>query len=323
MAVVWFFGGGKETVIGLENIPRDRAVLFVGNHRSLLDVVLAGKLIPFPVGFIAKMELQKVPLLNLQMRDINCLFIDRKDDRQALKVVLKAIEMVKGGQSMFVFPEGTRSKEEGVLLPFHAGSFKIATKAKAPIVPVTIVNMGDVLEDHFPRLKRVPVVIEFGEPIERRAVRGRFALRKRIALLQIEHEDIQPPRGGDLRIELPERPGGGVARIGEERQPLGLARGVQFVKDLARHIDLATHDEARDRFGKGQGDRADGAQVCRHVLADQPVAPRRAERQSAVFVGQGDRKPVDLRFDGVFGLDIFADSCIEIKKLILAENILQ
>ena len=166
MAVVWFFGGGKETVIGLENIPRDRAVLFVGNHRSLLDVVLAGKLIPFPVGFIAKIELQKIPLLNLQMRDINCLFIDRKDDRQALKVVLKAIERVKAGQSMFVFPEGARSKEEGVLLPFHAGSFKIATKAKAPIVPVTIVNMGDVLEDHFPRLKRVPVVIEFGQPIE-------------------------------------------------------------------------------------------------------------------------------------------------------------
>ena len=166
MSIVWFFGGGKETVIGLENIPRDRAVVFVGNHRSLLDVVLAGKLIPFPVGFIAKIELQKIPLLNLQMRDINCLFLDRKDDRQALKVVLKAIQMVKDGQSMFVFPEGTRSKEEGKILPFHAGTFKIATKAKAPIVPVTIVGMGDVLEDHFPRLKRAPVVIEFGSPIE-------------------------------------------------------------------------------------------------------------------------------------------------------------
>lgn len=166
MRIVWFFGGGKETVIGMDNIPRDRTVLFVGNHRSLLDVVLAGMLIPFPVGFIAKIELQKIPLLNLQMKDINCLFLDRKDDRQALKVVLKAIELVKGGQSMFVFPEGTRSKEEGRLLPFHAGSFKIATKAKAPIVPVTIVGMGDVLEDHFPRLKRVPVVIEFGRPIE-------------------------------------------------------------------------------------------------------------------------------------------------------------
>ena len=55
---------------------------------------------------------------------------------------------------------------EGTFLPFHAGSFKIATKAKVPVIPVTIVGMGDVFEDHFPRVKRAPVVIEFGDPIE-------------------------------------------------------------------------------------------------------------------------------------------------------------
>lgn len=166
LRIVWFLGGGKETVIGLDRIPRDRPVLFVGNHRSIFDAVLTGALIPVPVGFISKIELEKIPLLNLQMRDINCLFLDRKDNRQALKVVLKAIDLIKGGYSMFVFPEGTRSKEEGKLLPFHAGSFKIATKPGVPIVPVTIVGTGDILEDHFPRLKRAPVVIEFGEPVE-------------------------------------------------------------------------------------------------------------------------------------------------------------
>lgn len=164
--IVWLIAAGKTTVIGKEKIPTDRPVLFIGNHRSMLDVVICLSVIPFPVGFISKIELEKIPLLRMQMRDINCLFLDRKDDRQALKVVLKAIQMVKDGQSMFVFPEGTRSKEEGKILPFHAGTFKIATKAKAPIVPVTIVGMGDVLEDHFPRLKKAPVVIEFGSPIE-------------------------------------------------------------------------------------------------------------------------------------------------------------
>ena len=159
LKLLWVFGGGKATVIGTENIPTDRAVLFVGNHRSIMDVVLAGHLIPVPVGFISKIELKKIPLLNLMMEDINCLFLDRKDDRQALKLILKAIELIKGGQSMFVFPEGTRSKVEGELLPFHAGSFKIATKPKVPVVPVTITGMGDFLEDHFPKLKRVPVVI--------------------------------------------------------------------------------------------------------------------------------------------------------------------
>lgn len=163
---VWLIAAGKTTVIGREKIPTDRPVLFVGNHRSMLDVVICLSVIPFPVGFISKIELEKIPLLRMQMRDINCLFLDRKDDRKALKVILRAIELVKGGQSMFIFPEGTRSKEEGVFLPFHAGSFKIATKAKAPVVPVTIVGTGDILEDHFPRIKAAPVVIEFGDPIE-------------------------------------------------------------------------------------------------------------------------------------------------------------
>lgn len=163
---VRFVAVGKTQVIGLENIPTDRPVLFIGNHRSMLDVVVCGSVIPVPVGFISKIELEKIPLLHMQMKDINCLFLDRSDDRKALKTILKAIELVKGGQSMFIFPEGTRSKEEGKFLPFHAGSFKIATKAKAPIVPVTIVGTGDILEDHFPRIKAAPVVVEFGKPIE-------------------------------------------------------------------------------------------------------------------------------------------------------------
>ena len=164
--IVWLIAAGKTTVIGKEKIPTDRPVLFIGNHRSMLDVVICLSVIPFPVGFISKIELEKIPLLRMQMRDINCLFLDRRDDRKALKVILKAIELVKGGQSMFIFPEGTRSKEEGKFLPFHAGSFKIATKAKVPIVPVTIVGTGDILEDHFPKIKAAPVVVEFGQPIE-------------------------------------------------------------------------------------------------------------------------------------------------------------
>ena len=166
MKLAWLMTGAKATVIGTENIPTDRAALFVGNHRSLLDVILAGSLIPVPVGFIAKIELEKIPLLGFLMTDIDCLFLDRTDNRQALKVILRAIELMKKGHSMFVFPEGTRSKTEGEFLPFHAGSFKIATNPKAPIVPVTIVGMGDVLEDHFPKIKAARVVIEFGAPIE-------------------------------------------------------------------------------------------------------------------------------------------------------------
>ena len=165
MKGIWFLAGGKATVIGLERVPTDKPVLFVGNHRSIFDIILAGSLIPYPCGFVAKKELQGSPITRL-MEEIHCLFLDREDPRQGLKTILAAIENVKSGISMFIFPEGTRSKVEGEFLPFHAGSFKIATKAKVPVVPVTLVGMGDIFEDHYPRLKRAPVVIEFGEPIE-------------------------------------------------------------------------------------------------------------------------------------------------------------
>ena len=165
MKGIWLLAGGRATVLGLENIPEDHPVLFVGNHRSIFDIILAGSLIKYPVGFVAKKELQGTPI-TLIMEEIHCLFLDREDPRQGLKTILTAIDYVKSGISMFSFPEGTRCKVEGTFLPFHAGSFKIATKAKVPIVPVTIVGMGDVFEDHYPRLKWAPVVIEFGKPIE-------------------------------------------------------------------------------------------------------------------------------------------------------------
>ena len=163
---LWVIAGGPTTTIGLENVPQDRPVLFVGNHRSILDIAVILAQQKKPVGFVAKQELAKVPLLKVMMGDIHCLFLNREDPREGLKTILKAIEYEKAGINMFIFPEGTRNHEEGTLLPFHSGSFKVATKAKVPVIPVTIVNTGDLLEDHMPRPKRVPVIVEYGEPIE-------------------------------------------------------------------------------------------------------------------------------------------------------------
>lgn len=166
LKLVWALGGGRATTMGLKNVPVDRPVLFMANHRSIFDVILTGSQISLPTGYIAKKELARSPL-GLIMTEMHCLFLDREDARQGLRTVLTAIDYIKKDRiSMFIFPEGTRSKVEGELLPFHAGSFKIATKAKCPIVPVTIVNSGDIFEDHKPRLKRAHVIIEYGTPIE-------------------------------------------------------------------------------------------------------------------------------------------------------------
>lgn len=163
--VVLFVSGVKTTVIGRDNIPDDQAVLYIGNHLSFFDIIIAYTQIKGLTGFISKKEVEKVPLLCTWMRLLHCLFLDRKDIKAGLKTILTAIEKVKNGVSMFIYPEGTRNRQPDTFLPFHEGSFKIAIKANCPIIPVTINNSSAVFEDHLPFIKRAHVVLEFGKPI--------------------------------------------------------------------------------------------------------------------------------------------------------------
>ena len=157
--------GVNLIVRGQENIPTDTAVLYVGNHRSFFDVVLTYVRVPRPTGYVAKKEMLKWPLLNIWMKDLHCLFLDRQDIKAGLKTILAAIDKVKNGISICIFPEGTRNKTKDTFLPFHEGSFKIAEKGNVPIIPMTIVNSAAIFEDHFPKIKKATVVIEYGKPI--------------------------------------------------------------------------------------------------------------------------------------------------------------
>lgn len=157
--------GVKVIVIGKERVPKDTAVLYVGNHRSYFDILLTYVHVPRPTGYISKKEMDRYPLLNLWMRNLHCLFLDRQDIKQGLKVILEAIDKVKNGISICVFPEGTRNKVNDTFLPFHEGSFKVADKGGVPIVPMSIVNAADIFEDHLPKVKKTTVVLEYCEPV--------------------------------------------------------------------------------------------------------------------------------------------------------------
>lgn len=153
----------KTKVIGKENIP-DEATLFVGNHRSYFDILLYHEAIGKPAGFVAKIEMLKVSLLALYMKDIGCLFLDRNDIKQGLETMNKGAEYLKMGHNMILFPEGTRNQKEE-MLPFKEGGYKMAEKAKCPIVPVAITG-SDLLLEARPKNKfaKVNVTIEFGKP---------------------------------------------------------------------------------------------------------------------------------------------------------------
>ena len=157
--------GVKVTVIGEENIP-DEPVLYVGNHRSFFDILLTYSRCKRLTGYIAKKEMEKVPLLSIWMRFVYCLFLDRENPKEGLKTILKAIEYIKKGISICIFPEGTRNKgEELSLLPFKEGAFKVATKTGCAIVPISMNNTCEIFEAHFPKIRKTHVVLEYGKPI--------------------------------------------------------------------------------------------------------------------------------------------------------------
>lgn len=159
--------GTKVTVIGEENVPKDTPVLYIGNHRSYFDILLTYSRCPIRTGYIAKKEMERYPLLSNWMRYLHCLFLDRKDIKQGLKTILAAIDKIKSGISICIFPEGTRNKnaDDLDLLPFHDGSFKIASKAGCAIIPMALNNTVEIFEAHFPKIKSTHVVLEYGEPI--------------------------------------------------------------------------------------------------------------------------------------------------------------
>ena len=161
--------GVTTTVIGEENVP-DEPVLFIGNHRSYFDILLTYSRCRRLTGYVAKKEMEKIPLLSTWMKNLYCLFLDRDNMREGLKTILQAIDYVKNGISICIFPEGTRNKVPDTFLPFHAGSFKIAEKSGCLIIPVAITNTENVFENHIPFIKASTVIIEFGDPIDLNAM---------------------------------------------------------------------------------------------------------------------------------------------------------
>ena len=175
--VTWAFrvldliAGIKLEISGQENIPDDEAVLFVSNHRSIFDIVILygylGKKKKL-TGFVAKKETKNLPVIGWWMRLLHCKFLDRKDLRQGMQVILECIEDVKKGISIVIYPEGTRGKgsDEKEMAPFKEGSLKIAVKSGSKVVPVAMSNTRAVFEEHLPFLKGNTVRMTFGQAID-------------------------------------------------------------------------------------------------------------------------------------------------------------
>lgn len=149
---------------GEENLPKQGPALYVANHSSIFDTVLLVNTIKEPCIFIGKKEVAKMPLINKWFDALGCIYIDREDKRQSLECILKGISELKSGQSIILFPEGTRTMGDE-MKPFKEGSFRLATKTGVPIVPIAFRHTDKVFEE-YKRVKKTKVQMNIGPIIE-------------------------------------------------------------------------------------------------------------------------------------------------------------
>ncbi len=165
--VIGFLAGVRLTVNGLENVPDDKPVLYIGNHRSFFDILVTYPLCKLPTTYVAKSEVQHIPFFGIWGVLIRAIFFDRNNAKDSVKMILDCTARLNDDTSVFIFPEGTRNKNEDQkqLLEFHNGSFKMAVKSGAPVIPVAISHSVDVWEAHSPWVRSTKVTVSYGKPV--------------------------------------------------------------------------------------------------------------------------------------------------------------
>jgi len=173
--------GTPVVASGLEHIPRDQPVMYASNHSSMFDVWALFATLPGSVRFVAKRELFRIPILGRAMRAVGHVPIDRAARKSAFEAYDEAARMIRGGTSVLVFPEGTRSPT-GELLPFKNAPFGLAIAAQVPIVPVYVHHTFEILPKGAWRLRPQPIRLVVGPPVPTAGLRpeNRERLREEV-----------------------------------------------------------------------------------------------------------------------------------------------
>ncbi len=157
------FSGARVNIHGRENIPDEPCVL-VGNHQSYFDVLSLLSNVKPMYGYMAKSEIGNIPFLHSWMKTIDCVFLDRGNAKKGIEAIREAVKLVSRGRSIYIFPEGTRSKSDQIG-EFKQGAMMIATKAGVPVVPFLIDGTYKIFEANGIALKPAEVNITFLPPV--------------------------------------------------------------------------------------------------------------------------------------------------------------
>ena len=149
---------------GRENIPDKDGFMFFPNHQGLYDVLAIIEASPRPFSVVAKKEIAKIPFLKQIFACMKAFMLDREDVRQAMQVIINVTKEVQKGRNYLIFAEGTRSKKGNHVGSFKGGSFKAATKARCPIVPVALIDSFKPFDTN--TIRPVTVQVHFLKPLE-------------------------------------------------------------------------------------------------------------------------------------------------------------
>lgn len=191
--------GGRVMIDGhgLENLPEKDGFIMYPNHQGMFDLLAILYLMERPMSVVMKKELANIPFLKQIIACLGAIALDRSDARQGMKVILQVAEEVSNGRNFVIFAEGTRSREGNKLLDFKGGSFKSATKAKCPIVPVALIDSYKAFDTG--SIAKQKVQVHFLEPIPYEEYQGMktteiaamVKARIEAKIAECEAEDIQ------------------------------------------------------------------------------------------------------------------------------------
>lgn len=213
--LIWA-GGGKLEVSGLENLTQGQPYVFVSNHQSTIDIPVLFYAIPFDSRFVAKKQLMYVPMIGWYMWLAKFVFVDRANSREAIRSLDAAGVRIRGGISIIVFPEGTRS-EDCRVHPFKKGPFALAMKARVPVVPVVIEGSGRLMPKNSWNITPGPIKVKIGVPIQpERFGEDRVALIHEVRSCIIDQSLALGGLGGDKEDAVAARGREGTSSTAEE-----------------------------------------------------------------------------------------------------------
>jgi 1-acyl-sn-glycerol-3-phosphate acyltransferase len=210
--VLLWAGGAKLTVKGLERVDFTKPAIYVCNHQSTIDIPALFLALPVNFRFVAKQALQYVPVMGWYMTMAKFVFIDRSNHKKAIRSLELAGERIRGGISIAMFPEGTRSPDLAIM-PFKKGPFALALKAGVPVVPVAIEGSGRLMPKNSWNITPGPITVSVGEPVDPKPFGDdREALMKVVRDRIIDLSLELGGKGGDKSTTVAAKGAEGIAR---------------------------------------------------------------------------------------------------------------